>query len=225
MQRVSSRRFVPGCCKYWWHHTTAQLSRLFGITILLPLHRTAIFSTNRVKIHPCQPGSWGQYPVLALTQFLLLQEDWWSLHCFDWQIQGSWIPWCCRWICCALELSYYNTNTGHRSSRLSCHLGWVHSPVMRWHLQLCCWCLWYTWLWSHILLRVISSGTLDQRSGLEHPALNFCGQCRPIVVPKACLWTLLVFPLWSADLVQSCFISVVLCSVSCWKMSVTCCFE
>ena len=27
--------------------------------------------------------------------------------------------------------------------------------------------------------KVISSGTLDQRSGLEHPVLDFCGWRRP----------------------------------------------
>jgi hypothetical protein len=75
---------------------------------------------------------------------------------------------------------------------------------MIWHQQQCWGCLWYKLWWRNTLLRVISRGTLNQRSGLEHPELVCGGQCRlQFVVPKACLLTLLAIPLCPVVLVQS----------------------
>ncbi len=124
---------------------------------------------------------------------------------------------------CAAVWSCCNTNIEQKSSSLTCHLWRVHSPVVKWHPQQCCGFLLCTRWWGHILLGVISSGTLNQRWDLEHPALDFCGLCRPLrFAPKACLWTLWVFLLWLVFLVWSCYISVGLDIIFYWKMPVAC---
>ncbi len=66
-----------------------------------------------------------------------------------------------------------NTSIVQKSSRLTCCPWWVHSPVVKLHPQQYCGFLLYTRWWGHTLLRVISSGTLNQRSALEHLAFIF----------------------------------------------------
>ena len=94
-----------------------------------------------------------------------------------------------------LNVEYDDTNI-RQKSRLTCRLRQVHCPAISWHPQQYCGCIWNTQWWGHNLLRVISSITLNQSSGLEHPALDFLGQCRPwFVVPKAPV--VLVWPHYS----------------------------